>query len=423
MRHFLPVAISFLTSISHAQSDGFFKVWISTAEYRIENIYLGEIADDFIPLTWTDDELVPDSTAYKEKVRKDSIKKVRNVSKQTKSEIDTNYYSFYYDLLEIKKNGQVSYKSLGEDLRQTTWSKISNRQIRINFPEPLTAEIDSLNHLSITLFSEGKLQTKLLFEPLERSKPNLSEVDIYKELTNHSWSIIDPDSTKHQISTHLVLQKDSLSILLLKDDKKQFSDRGKWRLEEFAGHYFIFVRPSFIPYYFHINSYENQGESIRLTLDNYQVGADLFDSKYPQKVKFVMVAEKLPSISEYKTIRSNLLGKWNSINQAFPDESNQITSIKSSYLQYDLKVDGTALISFGGDELTDYGLVPINKTETRQWKLSIDGKFIIFNKAINNKQIAYITFLDQNTLEVSKIMKSINGQLIQNMVFHMVKEY
>ena len=415
---FMKLAILFalilLTVVCNGQSKEFFDLWIGTAEYRVENIAMGEIYDDFEDLIPFNDDGEIDSVAWMEQQKADSIKRANWIPEPVPAEIDTNFYPVHV-LLELKENGLANYKELGEPKSSINWLPTSSQKEIIL--DSLTLRLDSANHLSLVYYEQDSFQRKILFEPISKSKLSANS-DIGSLLKKQSWqfSMIDEED-KSQSSWYF--ENDTLSISVFHTDTATYSIPGNWTIEKFSGHHFLFIRPNYIPFYLHLTDFKMQ----TILTDFYALNGFPFETEYPKIVSYRLTGSELPKKKTIAKTSKKLIGKWESIDNAFPvDYLHFNQEVLTSFITYEFQNDGSVSINFGGDVKDDYGTNQINKTEILNWSLTSNGNIIIFDKAYSSRNIAYFRFIDTNTIEVRREMRSLEGHLVDNMIFRMKRK-
>ena len=90
-----------------------------------------------------------------------------------------------------------------------------------------------------------------------------------------------------------------------------------------------------------------------------------------------------------------------------------------SFVTYEYRKDGSVSINFGGEVKDDYGTDQLDKTEIFNWSLASSGNIIIFDKPYSSRNLAYFSFVDSNTIELRREMRSLEGHLVENMTFRM----
>ncbi len=278
--------------------------------------------------------------------------------------------------------------------------------------------MDSANHLSLVFYEEDSLQMKILFKPL--SNPNLStNSDIVSILKKQSWKFSKSDMEDEPDSRWL-FENDTLSILILNTDTATYSTPVNWRIvEEFVGHYFLFFRHSYMPFYVHLIDLQN-GNNLIIATDFYALNEYPFETEYPNNFIYCLAGSYLPIKTTISNTSNSLNGTWKSIDDAFPVDhmySNQ--EFLSSFFTYEFRKDGTVSTNFGREVRNNYRKYEIDSTETSKWSLASIGNLIIFDKAYSSRNLAHFRFIDSNTIEVQKEMRSLEGHLIDNMIFRM----
>jgi hypothetical protein len=414
----MKLAISFalilLTVVCNGQNKKFFGLWIGTAEYRVENIAMGEIYDDFEYLMPFNSDGEIDTVAWMEQQKVDSIKRANWVPEPVPAVIDTNFYPVYV-LLELKENGLANYKELGKPESSINWLPTSSLNEIIL--DSLTLKLDSANHLSLVYYEQDSLQRKILFEPISKSKLSANS-DIGSLLKKQSWqfSKIDEED-KSQSSWYF--ENDTLTISVFNTDTATYSTPGNWMIEEFSGHYFLFIQPNYIPFYLHITELKN-GTNPTILTDFYALNGFPFETKYPKIVNYSLIGSELPKQKTIAKTSQKLIGKWESIDEAFPvDYLHFNQEVLSSFLTYEFRNDGSVSINFGGEVKDDYGTNQIDKTEIFNWSLASSGNIIIFDKAYSSRNLSHFRFIDPNTIELRREMRSLEGRLVDDMVFRM----
>lgn len=393
------------------QTNKFFGTWIGTAEYRVENIALSTGYDDFEGLIpFTDDGEI-DSVAWKSQQKADSIKRANWVPEPIPAQIDTNFYPVHC-LLELKENGLANYKELGKPERSINWLPTSlQNEILL---DTVTLRLDSTDHVSLVFYEQDSLQRKILFEPLSKSYLSANS-DIGSILKQQVWEFSKIEEDKSQ--SNLYFENDSLTISVYNTDTATYSTPGNWMIEEFSGHYFLFVRPNYIPFYFHLTKLQN-GTNPTILTDFYALNGSPLETEYPKIVNYKLTGSELPKRKTIAKISKKLIGTWQSIDNAFPVEDTPFNQeVLSSFLTYEFRNDGSVSINFGGGVKDDYGTDHIDKTQNLDWSLISSGNIIIFDKAYSSRNLAYFRFIDSNTIELRMDMTSLEGHFVRNMTF------
>lgn len=417
----MKIPISFvlilLTVVCNGQKKEFFGLWIGTAEYRVENIAMGEIYDDFEDLIPFNDDGKIDTVAWKEQQKADSIRRANWIPVPVPAEIDTNFYPVRI-LLELKENGLAKYKELGEPARKFNWlSTTAENEIIL---DSLPLRLDSTNHLSLVFNEQDSRQKKILFEPISKSKLSAPS-DIGSLLKKQSWEFSKIDKEGESQSSWY-FENDTLTISVFSTDTATYSTPGNWKIEEFSGHHFLIIRPNYIPFYLHLTEFQN-GTNPTILTDSYALNRFPFEAEYPQIINYRLTGSKLPKQHTILKTSKKLIGAWQSIDEAFPvDDMHFNEEVLSSFVTYEFRNDGRVSVNFGGEVKDDYGTDQIDKTETFDWSLASSGNIIIFNKAYSSRNLAYFRFIDSNTIELRREMRSLEGHLVDNMVFRMKRK-
>jgi len=433
MKKIATISLILITSFCYSQTKDFFKIWIGTTEYKIGNFSLGnldlgeEYESDYMLIS---DSIKLDSIEimnlrFKDSVRiahfKDSIKIVRQKIKNVPVKIDT-FYSSIETLLDIKKNGKAIYKRLGFDEEIISWSRITQKEIKLNFEKPLVARLDSLNHLSLILNDGGSNQRKYLFEPISKSLITLSMNKIGTILSNHFWEVTLVKHKSKDYSRHFMFEKDSLFISTYKNDTATFINRNNWKIDKYKNHYFIYIGNDYFPFYMHLTEFNNS-KDLTFKVDRYFINGFPFENVYPSLQTFNIIGHKLLTENRYKRMKSRLIGFWASEDDPFPIYKNLfIYKQRNTFLTYNFGRDGFVIINFGGEVTDEYGVRTINKSLKYKWRLSRTGGVLIFKDGQNSELIGAITFLDKNTIEIRKDMLSLSGNYVGNMTFKLIKK-
>ena len=414
MKYAILFALVTTALICKGQTNKFFGLWVGTAEYRVENIAIGQIYDDFEDLIPFNEDGEIDSVAWKQQIKADSTKRANWVPEPVTAEIDTNYYPVSI-FLELRENNLAVYKELGEPERNINWFPTSSQsEIRL---DTLTLRLDSTNHLSLVFYEQDSLKKKILFEPL--SKSNLStNLDIGSILKKHSWDFSKFDDTDEPQSSWY-FENDTLTMSIFNTDTATYITPGNWMIDEFSGHYFLFIRPKFIPFYLHLTELQDANTPI-ISTDFYAMKGFPFETQYPKLVNYRLTGSDLSKPKELNNISKNLIGTWKSIDTTFPVNYMHFNQeILSTFLTYEFRNDGTVKVNFGGEVKDDNGTEQIDRVETFEWSLSSGGNVIIFDKAYSSRNLAYFRFVESNIIELRKEMESLEGHLVDNMIFRM----
>ena len=225
MKYAISIALLTLTLICKGQTNEFYGIWIGTAEYRVENIAVGEIYDDFEDLIpFTDDGKI-DSVAWKEQQKADSIKRVKWVPEPVPAEIDINYYPVHV-LLELEENGLANYKDLCEPASSINWLTTSKENEIIL--DSLTLRLDSTSHLSLIFYEQDSLQRKILFEPISKSELSANS-EIGSLLKKQSWEFSKIDK-EDESQSNWYFENDTVTISVFNTDTATYSTPGNWMI-------------------------------------------------------------------------------------------------------------------------------------------------------------------------------------------------
>ncbi|MEL6559605.1 MAG: hypothetical protein AAFQ94_15545 [Bacteroidota bacterium] len=414
MKYPITIALTILTLFCNGQNNDFIGVWVATAEYRVENIAIAEFYDDFESLIPYNEDGEIDSVEWKIQLKADSIKKANWVPEPVPPIIDTNYH-LVNQLLEIKENGYADFKELGKPVRSMNWLS-TDKQNEIML-DTLTLRLDSTNHLSLVYYEKDSLQRKILFETITQSKIP-ANAEIGSLLKKYSWEISEPDQESESNSSWF-FENDTLTISVLDIDTTTYQTPGNWMVEEFAGHYFLFIKPNYIPFYLHLTDIRNSATST-IETDYYFLEGFPFETLYPKLVNYRLIGSKLPKGKFIARSSKKLIGKWESIDRAFPvDEKHFNQQMLSSFLTYEFRSDGSAIINYGGEVKDDIGTHKVDKSESDVWSVAVDGKTILFDEPYSSWKLAYFRFINSNFIEVSRQMRSLEGNRSENMRFRM----
>jgi hypothetical protein len=421
---FVKFAISFalttLTLICNGQTNEFIGLWIGTARYNIETYEIQELVEDFEDLIDPFSENVTDPDSLISKDRNDSDETGWRSLDPPEFTTDTNYYHVLV-ILELKEDGSATIKPLGEQPEQYQWKSTHKaNELLLEQPEPKILRMDSSNHLSLIIEEKDSVLTKILFEPLSPSSSFQPDRNLSETLRNYSWEYVNEPLTES--SSHLLFENDTLIFSIFHTDSATYCEPGNWIIDEFSGHYFLFVGPNIIPFYLHLTNLQNEENPI-ISADKYVLNGYPFETVYPELKNYRLIGSELPERKTITRSLKKLIGSWNSIDNAFPvDYMHFNQEILSSFLTYEFRTDGTVAINFGGVVKDDHGIDHIDKTESANWIIASNGELIIFDTAYSGRNLAFFRFIDSNTLEIRREMRSLEGHLVDNMTFRMQRE-
>lgn len=400
------------TQFCQGQTNHFFKLWIGTAEFRVEKKTILDIYENLEKLIPFDDDGNIDSVALNEQVRADSIKEANWIPKSTPEKLDTNYYRVHI-LLEIKENGVAIFKKIGESEEIINWNPTSSyNEIRL---DTMILRLDSMDHLSFVILEQDSLIRKVLFEPLSQS--NIStKADISSILRKYSWDMLRFNDNIGSKSS-LLFENDTLNISIIDTDTATYISPASWTVDKFSGHYFLLIKDYFYPvgFYLHLTEFSAHKTPI-ISTDHYDIGYP-FNYPYPRLVRDSLVGVDLPNQREINKISKHLIGTWKSSDTAFPMDFKH--DMLLSFIIYEFKKDGTVTVTNGEEAKYASLASQIERKATYDWSLSSNGKLIIFEMANSASNIAYFRFLDSNNIEIRKQMKSLHGHYRGDKIFRM----
>ncbi len=400
MRFATAIYFLLLSTICSGQSSEFFKVWLGTADYRIENILILSIKEDY------PDSIVDDQFHGLE-------------FESANGEIDTSYYPLKV-VFRINENHSINYKVLGEPEQNLSWSKISNNEILIDFDDKMVARLDSTNHISLVIYDHDTVSRVFGFRPIEMPHKKINHLDLQTILMNNSWRFIDPNS--YYRSSEFVFEKDSLTVSIHKDDSSSYLSKARWIIDSFENHRFIFINGNYHPFYLHLTDIVNSGE-IDITAIRYSLDGFPFETQPPQLVEYHLVSEPILSKSQYDSLSRLIVGKWKSGNLSFNfDEDHLERKATNSFLTYKFKKNGTVDISMTAKRTDQANKSDLTKTEQLRWRLSKNGRLLVLEIGQNQQEIAAVSFLNADALEVTKDMESFEGYNMGQMTFELTRQ-
>ncbi|WP_152001193.1 MULTISPECIES: hypothetical protein [unclassified Imperialibacter] len=382
-----------MSGITSGQSSEFFKVWISSAMYTV------------------DKTPVLDLNNIRENSEEDT--------QVTEGEIDTSYFPLQ-DIIELNTDGTATYKILGKSEQRLTWSKISDREILIDFEGKVVARLDSTNYLSLVLTEQDTISTKFLFRPLRTPRQTISESDLATLLIDNSWKLVNPADTND--SSELAFEPDSMTASVRQKGSDIYLASAKWMIDSYADHRFIFVSGGFYPDYFHLLNI-SQGDQIDVWVDRYASNGYMFDTGPPKRQEYHLIAAPGLSKFQYDSISTLLQGTWTSpILQFNIDDDYLEPQVRDTHLSYTFRNNGTVTSSMIATAIHQPTSAQITRTEEQSWRLSKSGKLLILDDGKSQNMIVAISFLNPDTIQVTKDMKSFEGYNAGQMTFRLSRQ-